>query len=160
MKKKTERLGWTVRLAISLAIPLLVGLLGSLMTSSSLKSWYLSINKPSFNPPNWVFAPVWIALFIMMGISFYLLWERNELSRIALAAYFGQLALNLMWSFLFFGLRKPAIALIDIFALWIMIVINIFVFRKSSKTAALLLVPYLLWVSFALILNYFIVLLN
>ncbi|MEM4359429.1 MAG: TspO/MBR family protein [Candidatus Bilamarchaeaceae archaeon] len=150
------------KLAISVAIPLLCGFLGSFFTSSSVSTWYETLAKPAFNPPNWLFAPVWTLLFILIGISFYLVWKEDFGNRrtMAIGVYAVQLLLNLGWSFLFFGLKNPFLAFIEIIALWSAILINIAVFYKISKKAGLLLVPYLLWVSFASLLNYYVFLLN
>jgi len=149
-----------LKVLASVAIPLLIGFIGSIFTAGSVKSWYPGLEKPSFSPPNWLFAPVWTGLFILIGISFYLIWRENGLDAASLSVYFGQLALNLLWSFLFFGLRSPSLAFIDIIALWLLILANIFIFSRKSKAAAALLVPYWLWVSFASILNYAIISLN
>lgn len=151
-----------VRFLISLAIPLAAGFVGSVFTNSSVQTWYPTLNKPVFNPPNWLFAPVWTLLFVLMGISFYLVWRNGETSqlKLALVVYFTQLALNVLWSLLFFGVKSPLLGLIDIFVLWGVIVVNIYLFIKVSRTAGYLLIPYLLWVSFASTLNFAIVLLN
>ncbi len=150
------------KLIISLAIPLLVGYLGSLFTSTSVNSWYLTLKKPSFNPPNWIFAPVWTSLFILIGLSFYLIWRKgySKERRAAFFIYFIQLSFNLLWSFFFFGLKSPFLGLLDIVVLLIFILINIYLFYKISKASAYLLLPYLLWVSFASILNFYIFVLN
>ena len=150
------------KLVISIFIPLFIGFLGSFFTASSVNSWYTAINKPSFTPPNWIFAPVWTTLFILIGLSFYFVWikgfgrERKK----AVTVYFFQLLLNLSWSLFFFGLRSPLIGLIDIIALWFAVIANIIIFHRISKKAGYLLIPYLLWVSFAAILNFSIVILN
>ncbi len=151
-----------VRLTISVLIPLSVGFLGSLFTTPSIGTWYATLNKPVFNPPNWIFAPVWTALFILMGLSLYFVWEKWKKKNGMNTFYiFGmQLSLNLLWSILFFGLHKPLYALIEIVILWIAIMMTILEFRKFSKTASLLLLPYLVWVTFATVLNFSIVLMN
>lgn len=151
------------KLGFSIVIPLLVGYLGSLFTTPSIGTWYASINKPAFNPPNWIFFPVWTTLFILMGISLYLIWEKypkNKLSKNALYVFGLQLGLNLLWSLLFFGLKNPLYAAIEIVVLWMAILITIMKFRKISKTASLLLLPYLAWVAFAAALNFSIVMIN
>lgn len=151
-----------IKLAISVIIPLVIGFIGSFFTSRSVNTWYTTINKPAFNPPNWIFGPVWTILFILMGISLYLVWSlgfgKNEW--LTTGIFSVNLLLNLLWSLLFFGLRSPFLALMDIMALWVIILVNIIVFYNISKTAGILLVPYLLWVSFASILNYYIYILN
>ncbi len=150
------------KLIISLAIPLIVGYLGSLFTFTSVNSWYLTLKKPSFNPPNWIFAPVWTFLFILIGLSFYFIWKKgySRENKFAFFVYFIQLFLNLLWSLLFFGLKNPFLGLVDIVLLLIFILINIYLFYKISKISAYLLLPYLLWVSFASILNFYIFILN
>jgi len=150
------------KLIVSLVIPLIVGYFGSLFTSKSVNSWYLALKKPSFNPPNWIFAPVWTFLFILMGLSFYLIWRKgySREKRSAFFVYFIQLFLNLLWSIFFFGLKNPFLGLLDIVLLLIFILINIYLFYRISKVSAYLLLPYLLWVSFASILNFSIFILN
>ena len=148
---------------ISIAIPLAMGDIGGWFTSQYVKTWYLTLNKPSFNPPNWIFAPVWTILYILMGISAYLIWlkrkEVEHFSRTA-AIYLLQLVLNVMWSFLFFYAHEIGLAFFEIIALLIAIIINARVFYKIDKTAGLLFIPYILWVSFATILTYSIFSLN
>ena len=150
------------KLAISIFIPLIVGFLGSFFTSSSVNSWFLTLNKPSFNPPNWVFAPAWTILYILIGLSFYLVWEKNfgKEKQKVIAVYALQLFLNFLWSLSFFGLRNPLLGLINIIVLWLVIIANLIVFFKVSKKASYLLIPYLLWVSFASVLNISIFILN
>lgn len=144
-------------LGISIAVPLIIGFIGSIATTSSVKTWYVTtLVKPTFNPPSWVFGPVWTSLFVLMGISLYI--ARSK--KISLKWFWIQLLLNLAWSFLFFGLRMPLLAFIEIVILWIAILINIKSFWPKSKAAAILLFPYLLWVSFASFLNFTIARLN
>jgi len=118
--------------------------------------WYVSLNKPDWNPPGWVFAPVWTVLYLLMAIAAWLVWRAAGLAgaRLALGCYLLQLALNAAWSWLFFGRQSIGGALADIILLWILIVATALLFRKHSRTAAALLVPYLLWVSFATVLNF------
>jgi len=146
----------------SLTIPLLVGLLGSLVTTSAIDGWYQTINKPAFTPPNWLFAPVWTALFIFMGISLYfVLTNAKPLGKIKFILLFAtQLSLNLLWSILFFGFQSPILGLVDILVLWLTILTILNLSYKLNKLSFILLVPYLLWVSFATILNASIVYLN
>jgi len=152
----------TFKLIISVLIPLIIGFLGSFFTASSVDSWYTTINKPSFNPPGWIFAPVWTTLYILIGVSFYSVWMKNfgEERKKVIIVYSMQLLLNLLWSVLFFGLRSPLLGLIDIIILIAFIIANTIIFYKISKTAGYLLIPYLLWVSFASVLNFSIFLLN
>jgi tryptophan-rich sensory protein len=144
---------------IAILIPQLAAGLGSIFTASSVSTWYLTLNKPSFNPPSWVFGPVWTALFILMGISLFLVWKK-KVDKKAMAFFGVQLGLNVLWSIFFFGLRNPALAFVEIIVLWSAILINIIYFYKISKPAAYLLVPYILWVSFAAVLNFTIFYLN
>ncbi|HLC88105.1 MAG TPA: TspO/MBR family protein [Patescibacteria group bacterium] len=141
----------------------LVGITGSLFTASSISDWYAILNKPFFSPPNWIFAPVWTILYLMMGISAFLIWQKGLKKkgvRESLNLFLVQLALNFFWSIFFFGLKSPLVALICIIALWYAIYLTIKAFSKISKTASKLLIPYLLWVSFATILNLSLVILN
>ncbi len=152
-----------VRLIAAILVCQLAGVIGSIFTVPAISGWYANIEKPLFNPPNWVFAPVWTALFLLMGISLYLVWDKGlKKKEVRLAVFvFGlQLALNIVWSFLFFGLQSPFLAFIEIALLWIAILATIAFFYRVSKRAGLLLVPYLLWVSFAAFLNYSIWMLN
>ena len=145
------------RILLCVAICLAVGYLSSITTQSSIKTWYPTIEKPIFNPPNWVFAPVWTMLFILMGIAAGLVWNKlesnKELVKKGLLFFTIQLLLNALWSYLFFGLNNVLLALIEIILLWLMIFETYNQFKKIDKIAAYLLLPYLAWVSFATILN-------
>ncbi len=146
-----------------IVLSLATGFLGSLATSRSVDTWYVTLNKPAFTPPGWLFGPVWTLLYILMGIAAFLVWKSEGLKsrkNPALGIFFFQLLLNLLWSVFFFGLQAPALALADIFFLWLAIIIMMAFFFKLSKAAGYLLVPYLLWVSFASVLNISIVVLN
>ncbi|QEC75951.1 TspO/MBR family protein [Mucilaginibacter ginsenosidivorax] len=148
---------------ISLIITLAIGFVASLFTRPEIAGWYSTLKKPSFNPPPWLFAPVWTALYIMMATAAYLVWKhrsRKPVYIIARNIYFIQLALNFSWSIVFFGLHQVLGALIVIILLWLSIILNINWFYKFSKAAGRLLWPYLLWVSFAAVLNAAIYLLN
>jgi tryptophan-rich sensory protein len=131
--------------------------LSSIVTRSSVATWYPTLVKPSFNPPNWAFPLAWTTLFVFMGIGAGLIWDKIEIKKgevqNALLFFFIQLALNALWSFLFFGLKNPMLALIEIILLWLMIYETYMKFNKIDKTAGYLFVPYLLWVTFAIILN-------
>lgn len=145
------------KLIISIAIPVAVGIISSIFTADSVSGWYTYLHKPSFNPPNWVFAPVWTILYIMMGVSFFFIWRSHaklEKRYTGYTYYWLQLILNFLWSFLFFHQKNIGLALLDIFLLFIMVSGTIMSFRKVSKTAAWLLAPYLLWVVFAMALNF------
>lgn len=150
------------RLIISIAAPLAAGLIGSLFTSPAVKSWYTQINRPSWNPPAWLFAPVWTTLFILMGIAFYLIWSKKEgiQKKMAQKIYGVQLVLNILWSVFFFGMGDFWLAFGEILVLWVFILLTIVKFWKIDKNAGYLLVPYLLWVSFASFLNFTIASLN
>ena len=156
-----------LKIIIAIAICELAGLVGSLFTTPAIGSnWYAGLTKPAWMPPSWLFAPVWILLFALMGISLYLIWRRQALIRASASAmgggigkwtvglFFFQFALNIFWSIIFFGLHSPGAAFIEIIFLWLSILATIIVFSKISKAAAWLLVPYILWVSFAGFLNY------
>ena len=152
-----------IKLAISLLICQGAGFIGSLFTRPLIPTWYAALEKPSFTPPPWVFSPVWITLFALMGISLFIIWRRGlaeQKTRKALGIFGAQLVFNILWSALFFGLKSPLAGLIDIAVLWIAIALTCFYFFKISKAAGVLLVPYLLWVSFAVVLNAFIWRLN
>ena len=152
-----------MKLFISIAIPLLVGAIAGFFTASGVDGWYAVANKPSFNPPNWLFAPVWTALYIMMGIALYLVWKSESdkaVKQTALTLFAVQLALNFLWSFIFFYAKQPGWAFVDIIAMWVMILLTIISFGKISSTAAWLMVPYICWVSFATLLNFYIWKLN
>lgn len=145
------------KIIIAVAICLLVGALSSIATQSSVNDWYLTLNKPSFNPPNWIFAPVWTTLYVMMGVAAGIVWGKgfhHIWVKTGLYHFGFQLLLNAMWSLVFFGLKEPFYALLIIIALAILIVLTIKWFNVVSKKAAWLLVPYLLWVLFATALNY------
>lgn len=145
------------KLVISIAIPQLAGLIGSWFTFSSIPTWYASLIRPELAPPNWVFGPVWTTLFLLMGVAVFLVWRQGFEKmniKVALIIFAVQLVLNVFWSVLFFGLQNPGASLVEIFFLWLAILVNLVVFYKISRTAAWLLVPYLLWVSFAAFLNY------
>lgn len=146
-----------LKLIISVAIPVAAGAASGFFTSTGLGSWYQSIIKPSWNPPGWVFGPVWTTLYIMMGIALYLVWKSgaaSALKKTALTLFAIQLVLNFFWSFIFFNQQQIGWALVEIIAMWVTILLTIFSFSKINNTASWLLVPYISWVSFATILNY------
>lgn len=152
-----------LKLIIALIVPQLFAIIGSIFTSSSVDTWYSLINKPSFNPPNWIFGPVWIVLYLLMGISAFLIWRKGlnkKEIKFALAIFAFQLVLNLFWSFLFFNLQNPGIAFTEIISLWFAILATFLAFYQISKPAAYLLIPYILWVAFAAVLNFSIWTLN
>lgn len=150
------------KLAISIIIPLAVGFLASFFTMNSIPSWYNSLIKPSLSPPNWAFAPAWTLLYILMGISLYIVWRKgfNNKTKAAIYIFSAQLLLNFFWTFIFFGLKNMLVAFVEIIVLWIMILVTILKFHKISRQAAYLLIPYIIWVSFAAYLNLAIFLAN
>ena len=145
-----------MKLFLSLLITLAVGGIAGYATATAIDTWYVSLNKPSFNPPNYLFAPVWTVLYIFMGIALYLIWKLPETKKRdnAMIIFFVQLCLNFCWSLIFFNMQEIGLALIDIILLLFGIIASIAAFKPLSKTAAWLLFPYLLWVSFATVLNY------
>lgn len=146
-----------LKLVIAIAVCEFAGFIGSIFTSSSVGSWYATVIRPEFAPPNWVFAPVWTALFALMGIAAFLVWKNGlgqKRVRIALSIFGLQLALNVVWSLIFFGLRSPGYAFLEIIVLWLAILATMVSFYRVRKAAAYILLPYLLWVSFAVYLNY------
>lgn len=151
-----------LKLAISITIPILVWLISSLFTINSISDWYTTLEKPSFNPPNWIFWPAWTILYILMWISFFLIWRKKyaKHKKRLFTIYFTQLFFNFTWSIVFFYLESPFLWLINILILLVLIVYNIKIFSKTSKLSWILLVPYLLWVTFATILNFSIFILN
>lgn len=152
-----------VAFIVNIAIPLAIGAVGAFFTASSVKTWYVTLAKPSFNPPNTIFAPVWTALYIIMGISAYLVWQKRHTIKHfprTIAIYLMQLILNLMWSFIFFYAHQIGVALIEIVFLLFIIILNAVTFYKIDKAAGLLYIPYILWVSFATVLTYNIFILN
>jgi len=140
---------------ICLLIPLAIGGISGFATAASITDWYATLNKPSFNPPNYLFAPVWTSLYLLMGVSLFTIWRspigRNRTN--ALLIFAIQLIFNFIWSFLFFKFNLLGVALVEIVLLWISILLMIIIFKRISKLAAFLQIPYLLWVSFATILN-------
>ena len=146
-----------VKITISVSVCVLVGFLSGFATQSSVKTWFLTIEKPFFNPPSWLFAPVWTLLYIMMGIAFGLIWSSDfkdkKMVKSAMIIFGIQLALNALWSILFFGFCNPLLAFIEIILLWLFILETIKVFKPIDGLASKLLYPYLAWVSFAAILN-------
>lgn len=145
------------RILTVVATCLVIGYFSGMVTRSAITTWYPTLIKPIFNPPNWIFAPVWSMLYIMMGVAAGLVWSRidfeKEIVKKALVFFAIQLALNALWSYLFFGLRNPMLAGIEIVILWLMIFETYVKFSKINKIAGYLFIPYLLWVSFASVLN-------
>jgi benzodiazapine receptor len=141
-----------LKFVISIGICLSVGFVAGMFTSTSVDTWYPSLRKPFFNPPDWVFGPVWTILYIMMGMALYLVWNSRD-KKIAITFFILQLALNFLWSFLFFVLKNPLLAFLEIVLLLVMILLTAWHFHRISKVAGFLLIPYILWVGFASVLN-------
>ena len=146
-----------LRIIVVLMTCLVVGYLSGMVTRDSITTWYPTLVKPSFNPPNWIFAPVWTILYIMMGVAGGMVWNRMEQDaesvKKAFMFFIIQLALNAIWSLLFFYLHNPFLSLIEIVLLWLLIFETYTQFKKIDKVAGMLLIPYLAWVSFAMVLN-------
>lgn len=175
-----------IKLLASIIICELAGVLGSVFTYSKISTWYKTLEKPGFNPPGWIFGPVWTTLFLLMGISLYLVWAKDwqtdnkifcskrkiwnswsqkffdgKWQKANIILIFAvQLFLNVLWSVIFFGMQNPGVAFFELLMLWFAILYTIINFYRISKVAAYLLLPYILWVSFAGILNYFLWILN
>jgi benzodiazapine receptor len=145
----------TLKFLISILLPLSLGAIAGVFTSQSVPEWYATLNRPSFNPPNWVFGPVWTSLYILMGISFFLIWkqEASKVRNRAILIFLLQLLLNFAWSFIFFFFNLIGLALVEIILLWISIVMMLVVFYKIKPVASYINIPYLLWVTFATVLN-------
>jgi len=167
-----------IKIFTSIIICELAGVVGSIFTMPSIKGWYVTLNKPGFNPPNWIFGPVWTTLFVLMGISFYLVWSKGFVAKqhskalkawnpwsqklwtgswqkINVISIFSlQLILNILWSVIFFGLHQPGIAFFELLMLWFAVLYTIINFYRISKPASHLLIPYILWITFAGFLNY------
>ena len=144
-----------IRLVVSIVLPLGIGAFAGMFTSQAIPGWYNTLNSPSFSPPNWIFGPVWTMLYIVMGISLYLIWDLppdNE-RNLALIAFGVQLLFNFCWSFIFFYFKMIGFAFLEIVVLWICIVFMLILFYRIKPMAAYINLPYLLWVSFATILN-------
>ncbi len=152
-----------VALVAAVVSCIVLGSLGGIVTITGPGSWYALLAKPAFSPPGWLFAPVWTLLFILMGISLWMVWNKGagrRNVRIALGIFAVQFAFNIAWSFLFFGMQSPFLGLVDILILWVLILATIVCFYRVQRTAAYLLIPYILWVSFASFLNYTIYVMN
>lgn len=144
-----------LKLIIAIIVSFLAGGIGSIFTAPAIKNWYPTLAKPAFNPPNWLFGPAWSLLYLLMGIALYLVWQSPSTNKkMAYWAFFIQLILNACWSIIFFGSHQLGLAFGEIVLLWLAIVWTIISFWRISKPAAYLLMPYLLWVIFAAILNF------
>ena len=150
------------KIILCITFTLSIGAISGIATASGINNWYVKLNKPVFNPPNYLFGPVWTLLYILMGVSFYLILQSKNsiLKKRAITIFFIQLFLNFCWSFLFFKFQLVGIAFIEIIFIWVSIILMIVAFYKISKVASFLQIPYLLWVSFATVLNGSILILN
>ena len=160
---KNGRLRYVFKLIISIVVCQCAGLIGSIFTTPAITTWYAAIEKPAFTPPNWLFAPAWVTLYLLMGISASLVWRRGLADtkiRTALLVFLAQLVLNVLWSVVFFGLESPLYGAIVIAVLWIAIILTIIKFFRISTPAGALLLPYIGWVTFAATLNVSILILN
>jgi tryptophan-rich sensory protein len=144
-----------LKLIVSVILPVLVGGIAGLFTAEAVPGWYATLKQPSFNPPNWIFGPVWTILYLLMGISLFLVWKENHSKErnIAITVFLIQLALNFAWSLIFFHFKMIGLALVEISLLWISILSMLFIFYKIKPAAAYINIPYLLWVAFATVLN-------
>jgi len=163
MEKTRKRTVEVLQLVVSLVVCQAAGLVGAIFTTPAIPTWYAGLAKPAFTPPSWLFAPAWTTLFVLMGLAAFLIWRKGLRERgvkIALAIFIIQLILNILWSAVFFGLKSPLGGLIVIALLWVAILLTILSFSGLSRAAGLLLLPYILWVSFAAVLNGAILVLN
>jgi translocator protein len=151
-----ENFRQAVGLAVALVVCFAAAGVGSVVTAPAIPVWYAGLNKPAWTPPNWLFGPVWTLLYFAMAVAAWLVWRARGFggAAVPLGLFALQLALNPLWSFLFFGLRSPGAALFEIVLLWLSILATALAFRRASATAALLLLPYLLWVTYAAALNF------
>jgi len=143
------------KLLVSIALPLALGAIAGMFTSQSIPEWYATLNQPSFNPPNWIFGPVWTTLYLLMGISLFLIWKQDASKQrnTAIVVFLIQLLLNFAWSFIFFYFNMIGFALVEIVVLWISIVTMMVLFYKIKPIASYINIPYLMWVTFATVLN-------
>lgn len=160
---KSGKVRSVLKFVISLVVCQCAGIIGSIFTTPAIPTWYAALEKPPFTPPNWLFAPAWITLYLLMGIAAYLVWRkglREEGVKPALVIYLIQLVLNALWSVVFFGLQSPVGGAIVIILLWVAILLTILRFFRLSTIAGAVLIPYILWVSFAAALNISVWILN
>jgi len=160
---KDSKLINILKLVISIVACQCAGLIGSIFTTAAIPTWYANLQKPPFTPPNWLFAPAWVTLYLLMGIAAFIIWRKgleHKEVKSALLIFLAQLVLNALWSVVFFGLETPLYGMVVIVALWIAILLTIVKFFKISLVAGVILLPYILWVSFASVLNVSIWVLN
>ncbi len=144
-----------LKLLVSIMLPLSMGTIAGMFTAQSVPEWYATLNRPSFNPPNWIFGPVWTTLYVLMGISLFLIWKQDvsKERNLAILFFLIQLILNFVWSFIFFYFNMIGFALVEIILLWISIAMMLVLFYKIKPMATYINIPYLLWVTFATVLN-------
>ena len=154
-KRKLMNKSQILKLIASVIFPLATGGIAGIFTAEAVPGWYATLNQPSFNPPNWIFGPVWTTLYLIMGISLFLVWKEkySRERNIAIMVFLLQLALNFAWSLIFFHFKMIGLALVEIILLWISILSMLFIFYRIKPVAAYINVPYLLWVAFATMLN-------
>lgn len=152
-----------LKLVTSVVVCEFAGVIGGIFSTSAIPTWYAGLQKPSFTPPNWLFAPAWITLYLLMGIAAFVVWRKglaDSRVSVALAIFLAQLVLNALWSVVFFGLKSPLFGVVVIATLWVAILVTVLAFFKISKVAGALLLPYFAWVTFAAALNVSIWILN
>jgi len=150
-----------MKLLLSLVLPQLAGAIGALFTVKAIPTWYMYLNKPSFSPPNWIFGPAWLTLYLLMGVAVYLNWiKKTKQAKFNVRLFFIHLFFNFIWTPVFFGAKNPLFALFIIILIWLFIITMIIKFWNVNKLSSLLLVPYLFWVTFASLLNFYIWRLN
>lgn len=163
-KQETINLKEIGKLLLAIIICQLAGVIGSVFTFSSIPTWYAALTKPSFTPPNWVFGPVWITLYALIGIAVYLIYnapvKNKQAKHNALMAFSAQLVLNALWSIIFFGMHWIFYGFVVIVLLWLAVLLTIIKFYKINKTAGWILIPYIVWLSLATALNYYVWILN
>jgi benzodiazapine receptor len=159
MKPASSRRSWLMLIAC-IGAAFVAGAIGSAATFENVRTWYPALAKPSWNPPNWIFGPVWATLYVLMGIAAWRVWRTGFIARPHVMGYFVHLVPNTLWSVFFFGLKQPAWALADILMLWVLLVWLLVGFWRADRLAGVLWLPYMLWVTFATALNSAIVWLN
>ena len=160
----TKNVSTILRLSISIVICQVVGAAGAFSVIPAIVPWYDTLKKPFLIPPNWAVVPIWIVLYLLMGVALFLVWNTKDktanVKTVAATTFVIQSGLNTIWPILFFTLRSPSAAFIEFMALWIMVIFNAFIFWRISKTACYLLLPYVLWITAAGIVNFYVILMN
>ena len=143
-----------IKLIVSIGLSHSAGIIGSVFTAPNIDTWYATLAKPSFSPPNWIFAPVWLSLYTLIGIALYFVWKRYSETKFIFWVFIIHLIFNGLWSYLFFGVQNPFLGLMDILILDALVIYLVIVLAKFEKKSALLLLPYLAWILFATVLNF------